>query len=61
MSVTILRMLVSSKRLAFRVSKAAIPALGLRVYMFMFCQWFCIPPVKPLSLMGQQADTESII
>lgn len=56
-----LRMHVNSEHLAFRVSKAGVPALGLRVYMLMFCQCFCILPVKPLSLMSQQADMGSII
>lgn len=54
-------MRVNSKHLAFRESKAAVPALGLRVYMLVFCQWFCILPVKHLCLMDQQTGTGSVI
>jgi len=56
-----LHMHVNSKHLALKVSKAAVPALGLRVYVFLFCQCFCILLVKTLSLVGQQAGTGSII
>lgn len=60
-SVTVLHMHANSKHLAFRESKAAVPALGLRVYMFVFCQCFCILPVKHLCLRDQQTRAGSVI
>lgn len=59
MPVTVPHMNLSSKHLAFRLSKAAVQALGHCIYLYVYVLQFlfCILAVKPLFLMIQQAGT----